>query len=53
MRFTRDLCLGHRTKALPASECHTATLGWLLEDVTAGNMILANMVILDDSELLN
>ena len=45
--------LGHGTKAWVASACHCATLGWLLEEVTTTNMILANMVILEHSELLN
>ena len=46
-------CLGHETNASAASECHSATLERLLEEVTAGNMILPKMVILEHSELLS
>ncbi len=46
-------CLEHERKASAASECHSVTLERLLEEVTAGNMILPKMVILEHSELLN
>ena len=46
-------CLEHEMKASAASECHSVTLESLLEEVTAGNMILPKMVILEHSELLN